>query len=187
MSLTDDIKQWWHEFIDHLFKHPQAETVAHPAIAAVAQAAQPAPSTITVPGTDRTIDRGVASLLGVSEQASQTLNDRAAHAPAAGGLPPGPVLDAFGVPKVGNYAPGYVWQLAAVADKMHFDISSYPGQVAALATVTIKDAAGNAVIGPVQANPNQWSSPSFAGTPGMTAEVVMDKPGPGIATTYKDD
>lgn len=41
------LEQWWHEFIDHLFKHPQAEEVAHPAIAAVASAA----TTVAAPAT----------------------------------------------------------------------------------------------------------------------------------------
>jgi len=48
MNFTDDLTKletWWHEFIGHLFSHPQAAQVAHPAIAAVVQAVTTASQT----------------------------------------------------------------------------------------------------------------------------------------------
>lgn len=37
----ESLKTWWHTLIDHLFKHPQAATVAPAVIAAAGQASQP--------------------------------------------------------------------------------------------------------------------------------------------------
>lgn len=91
MSLTDDIaklESWWHDFIGHLFKHPQAETVAPKVIAAVADAIPQA-----------TQHPNVTDLLF----ARPTVVVPASASGPPEGTPTGPVLDDFGAWKRNAY------------------------------------------------------------------------------------
>lgn len=190
--MSFSLSQWWHDFIDHLFKHPQAEQVAHPAIAAVAVAAQPEPAKVTIPDTDRQLDPITAAYLGVSQKTSDILDGRVANAPVSGNAPSslGP-LDSFVAP----YQHGrWTFQpnvaiavpIKAPAGPYHIQCSGTGGvpggDTSVRVAVTVKDANGN-VVG--SGDDNTYASFTSDGgiytldmvAPGATVEDITLAPG----------
>lgn len=140
-----DLSKWWHDFIDHLFKHPAAAEVAHPAIAAVAQAAQVTPALgVTIPGTDRQIPAVTAAYLGVSAETSQILDDRVKNAPPAGdGWIPGSELGNGQDFRANTYTEGVVFPYTVHAPgPFEFKWSDCPGTPAGMADVTVSGPSG---------------------------------------------
>lgn len=108
--MSFNLVQWWHDLIDHLFKHPAAAEVAHPAIAAVATTLQPANPTVTIPGAQGTpgfqLDAGMARILGVNQQSTDILNSRVGQSAPQGDVDPNTVY--YDHNKTLIYGPGPV-------------------------------------------------------------------------------
>ena len=129
--------------VDHAAIVQAAVGGAANVVAATHPPVQPA-TTVTIPGTDRQIDRGIASLLGVSERTSQILDDRVKNAPQAGdGWIPGSELGNGQNYRANTYVAGQPFPYTIHASgPFEFVWSECVGTPAGMADVTVSGPAG---------------------------------------------
>lgn len=185
--MLQSIKNWFKALWSDLKTRigVKATPVASPSTAAPVAPPDKPQSTVTIPNTDRSIDKVTAAYLGVSEETSKILDSRVGQGSNTK-IGHEPNLVAEGVWEEANYPANgtYTWYVTVPEgfNAIQLKILDAPGRIMTACKVSVTDDKGTILVSEQDANPTGFAL-NFGVFPGekLCFNVWSDKGGPGRA------